>query len=114
MAADILMHRSDAELPTARGLRKTKMTKMGLGKFLTAILAIVHGTTRFYEFFMSIENLKLRNGQGILNSAPNLIPAASGFGGVSNHAVFAKYAFDAAHALPQFVVRQLIGFRGNY
>jgi hypothetical protein len=30
MAADFLVHRSDAELPTARGLYKSKMTKRGL------------------------------------------------------------------------------------
>lgn len=34
-----LLHRSDAGLPTARGLSKNKMTKRGLGKFYLAIFA---------------------------------------------------------------------------
>jgi hypothetical protein len=45
---------SDAELPTARGLRKTKMTKRGLGSS-TAIFTIVQGTSRFYGFFCQLK-----------------------------------------------------------
>jgi hypothetical protein len=100
MAADFLVHRSDAELPPARGLSKKRDDQKGAWEVLPAIFAIVQGTRRFYGFLMSIENLKLRNGQGILNRAPNLLPPTSGFGRESNYAVFAKCAFDAAHALP--------------
>jgi hypothetical protein len=78
LGADFLVHRCDAGLPTARGLRK-KVTKRGPEKPYLRSLQIVQGTARFYEFFISIENLKLRNGQGFLNCAPNLIPATSGF-----------------------------------
>lgn len=114
LTADFLVHRCDAEFPTARGLCKCKVTKKGAKTVLPAIFLIVQGTTGFYELLTSIENLKLRNGQGILNCAPNLIPPTPCFRGKGNYVVFAKCAFDASQALPQFVVRKLIGFRGNY
>ena len=44
---------SDAELPTARGLKKSKMTKSGLLEVINAIFAIVQGTGDSTSFWLN-------------------------------------------------------------
>ncbi len=114
LAADFLVHRSDAELPTARGLLQTQDDqKGGLGSFTCDLFKLFKEQRDSTSFWCNWKS-KTEKRSGHFDGAPNLIPATSGFGGESNHTVFAKCAFDACHALPQLVVRQLIGFRGNY
>jgi hypothetical protein len=48
-----------------------------------------------------------------LNHAPKLFATAAAFGRVGHYAVNVEHACNVPQVLSQFVVRKLIGFRGN-
>jgi hypothetical protein len=89
----------------------TKINKRGLENF-DSTLNLAAESVYPSEILSNVRVIEIS--QRPLDCSPNLITALARPGGKRNDAIFAEYALNASQTLFQLVVRQLIGFCGNY